>query len=63
MAQSIIKKLDKLERIEDVEIRKAQYQALTFKVDKQPGRVLCTLKHISKSFGECKDSGKYQCGN
>ncbi len=53
MAQSIIKKLDKLERIEDVEIERPNIK-INFKVDKQPGRILCTLKHISKSFGDVK---------
>ena len=52
-AQSIVKRLDKLERIEDVEIERPNMR-INFSVDKQPGRVLCTLKHISKSFGDIK---------
>jgi ATP-binding cassette subfamily F protein 3 len=27
---------------------------INFSVDKQPGRILCTLKHVSKSFGSIK---------
>jgi ATP-binding cassette subfamily F protein 3 len=51
MAQSIIKKLDKLERIEDVALERPDIR-INFRVDKQPGRVLAELKHITKSFGE-----------
>src|SRR6187399_135425 len=52
-AQSIVKRLDKLERIEDVEIERPNMR-INFSVDKQPGRILCTLKHVSKSFGDIK---------
>jgi len=52
-AQSIVKRLDKLERIEDVEIERPNMR-INFLVDKQPGRILCTLKHVSKSFGDIK---------
>jgi ATP-binding cassette, subfamily F, member 3 len=51
MAQSIIKKLDKLERIEDVTLERPNIK-INFRVDKTPGRVLTELKHISKSFGD-----------
>lgn len=51
MAQSIIKKLDKLDRIENVELERPNIR-INFLVDKQPGRTLCTLRHISKNFGE-----------
>ena len=51
MAQSIMKKLDKLERIEDSELERPNIR-INFKVDKTPGRVLVELKHVSKSFGE-----------
>ncbi|MFL5809098.1 MAG: ABC-F family ATP-binding cassette domain-containing protein [Flavisolibacter sp.] len=50
MAQSIMKKLDKLERIEDVEIERPNIK-INFRVDKVPGRVLVELKDIKKSFG------------
>lgn len=52
-AQSIVKRLDKLDRIEDVEIERPNIR-INFMVDKQPGRILCTLKHVSKSFGDLK---------
>ncbi len=52
-AQSIVKRLDKLERIEDVEIERPNIK-INFSIDKQPGRILCTLKNISKSFGNLK---------
>ncbi|MEO6233231.1 MAG: ABC-F family ATP-binding cassette domain-containing protein [Ferruginibacter sp.] len=50
-AQSIVKRLEKLDRIENVEIERPNMR-INFMVDKQPGRVLCTLKHVSKSFGD-----------
>lgn len=53
MAQSIIKKLDKLERVENVELERPNIR-INFMIDKQPGRVLCSLKHVSKSFGDIK---------
>jgi ATP-binding cassette subfamily F protein 3 len=51
MAQSIMKKLDKLDRIEDVEIERPNIR-INFRVDKTPGRVLVELKDIKKSFGD-----------
>ncbi|HMR82674.1 MAG TPA: ABC-F family ATP-binding cassette domain-containing protein [Niabella sp.] len=51
MAQSIMKKLDKLERIEDVSIERPNIK-INFRVDKTPGRVLVELSDISKAFGE-----------
>jgi ATP-binding cassette subfamily F protein 3 len=51
MAQSIMKKLDKLDRIEDVEIERPNIR-INFRVDKVPGRVLVELKDIKKSFGD-----------
>lgn len=50
-AQSIQKRLDKLERIEDVQIERPNIR-INFRVDKTPGRVLVELKDITKSFGE-----------
>jgi ATP-binding cassette subfamily F protein 3 len=50
-AQSIQKRLDKLNRIEDVELERPNIR-INFRVDKMPGKVLTELKHISKSFGE-----------
>lgn len=51
MAQSIIKKLDKLERIEDATLERPDIR-INFRVDKQPGRVLVELKNVTKSFGD-----------
>ena len=51
MAQSILKKLDKLERIEDAELVRPNMR-INFRVDKTPGKVLVELKDISKSFGD-----------
>ncbi|MBO9595483.1 MAG: ABC-F family ATP-binding cassette domain-containing protein [Niabella sp.] len=51
MAQSIMKKLDKLERIEDVAIERPDLR-INFRVDKVPGRVLVELDHLSKAFGD-----------
>lgn len=48
-AQSIVKRLDKLERIEDVELERPNMK-INFAVDKQPGKIICTLKNVSKSF-------------
>lgn len=49
MAQSIIKKLDRLDRIEDVTIERPDIR-INFNVDKTPGKVLVELKNISKNF-------------
>lgn len=48
-AQSIVKRLDKLDRIEDVEIERPNMR-INFAVEKQPGKVICTLKNITKRF-------------
>ncbi|MFL5773937.1 MAG: ABC-F family ATP-binding cassette domain-containing protein [Flavisolibacter sp.] len=48
-AQSVQKRLDKLERIEDVEIERPDIR-INFNIDKTPGKVLVELKHISKHF-------------
>jgi ATP-binding cassette subfamily F protein 3 len=49
-AQSIQKRLDKLDRIEDVTLERPNIR-INFRVDKTPGRVLVELKDITKSFG------------
>ncbi len=51
MAQSIIKKLDKLERIEETTLERPNIR-INFRIDKTPGKVLVELKHASKSFGQ-----------
>ncbi|MEP6682766.1 MAG: ABC-F family ATP-binding cassette domain-containing protein [Parafilimonas sp.] len=50
MAQSLMKKLDKIDRVENVEIERPNLK-INFKVDKQPGKILTSLKHASKAFG------------
>ena len=51
MAQSLIKKLDKLDRIEEPELERPNIK-INFRMDKTPGKVLVELDHISKSFAE-----------
>lgn len=50
MAQSLIKKLDKLERIEDSALERPNIK-INFRVDKVPGKVLVELKNVSKAYG------------
>ncbi|RYD91730.1 MAG: ABC-F family ATP-binding cassette domain-containing protein, partial [Sphingobacteriales bacterium] len=49
MAQSIMKKLDKLDRIEDVGIERPDLR-INFAIDKTPGKVLVELKNVTKRF-------------
>ena len=51
MAQSLIKKLDKIDRIEEPEIVRPNIR-INFRIDKQPGKIICELKHAGKAFGE-----------
>ena len=51
MAQSLMKKLDKIDRIETVEIERPNLK-INFKIDKQPGKILASLKHATKKFGD-----------
>ncbi len=51
MAQSIIKKLDKLERIEEANMERPNIR-INFRVDKTPGKVLVELKNVGKKFGD-----------
>jgi ATP-binding cassette subfamily F protein 3 len=48
-AQSIQKRLDKLDMIEDVQIERPNIR-INFAVDKTPGKVLVDLKGVSKSY-------------
>lgn len=50
-AQSIQKRLDKLERIDDVALERPNIK-INFRIDKTPGKVLVELKDVTKSFGE-----------
>lgn len=51
MAQSRMKMLDKLDRIEEVQ-NDESVMNLRFKVRQQPGKILITLKDISKQYGD-----------
>lgn len=50
-AQSAMKRLDRIDRIEDVEIERPNIR-INFRIDKVPGKILCTLKDVSKNFGD-----------
>jgi len=50
-AQSVQKRLDKLDVVEDVQLERPDIR-INFQVDKTPGRVLVSLKHIDKKFGD-----------
>ncbi len=50
-AQSVQKRLDKLDVIEDVQMERPDLR-INFQVDKIPGRVLVSLKHLDKQFGD-----------
>jgi ATP-binding cassette subfamily F protein 3 len=52
-AQSIMKRLDKIERIENTDLERPNMR-INFTIGNQPGRILCTLKDASKSFGDVK---------
>jgi ATP-binding cassette subfamily F protein 3 len=52
-AQSIVKRLNKIERIENTELERPNMR-INFAIDKQPGRTLCTLKNVKKKFGDVK---------
>ncbi|MBK6381238.1 MAG: ABC-F family ATP-binding cassette domain-containing protein [Chitinophagaceae bacterium] len=52
-AQSIVKRLEKLDRIENVELERPNMR-INFAIDKTPGKIVATLKHVSKSFGDVK---------
>ncbi|MFN5134810.1 MAG: ABC-F family ATP-binding cassette domain-containing protein, partial [Chitinophagaceae bacterium] len=49
-AQSAVKRLDKLDLIEAPTSDRPSIR-INFSVDKQPGKVLCELKHVTKRFG------------
>lgn len=53
MAQSLIKKLDKVERIE-VDEDDNSVMAISFPVSVTPGRVVVEAEHVSKAFGDKK---------
>jgi ATP-binding cassette subfamily F protein 3 len=49
-AQSIMKRLEKLDRIEESGLERPSIR-INFRVDKTPGKIICSLRHVSKSFG------------
>lgn len=49
-AQSVQKRLDKLDLIEDVKLERPDIR-INFQVEKMPGKVLVQLKNISKRYG------------
>ena len=49
-AQSVQKRLDKIDKIEDVQLERPDLR-INFQLEKVPGRVLVSLKDVSKSFG------------
>lgn len=51
MAQSLMKKLDKLERVDPAQLVRPNLR-INFNVDKTPGKIIATLKNIKKSFGQ-----------
>ena len=51
MAQSLMKKLNKLDKIENAELERPNLN-ISFKVDKQPGKIIASLKNATKAFGE-----------
>ncbi|BCY28295.1 ABC-F family ATP-binding cassette domain-containing protein [Flavobacterium okayamense] len=53
MAQSLIKKLDRVERIE-VDEDDNSVMNISFSVSQTPGRVVIEAEHVSKNFGEKK---------
>ncbi len=50
-AQSLMKKLDKIERIE-MPGGSGPKMNISFDVEKQPGKIICDLKNASKSYGD-----------
>ncbi|MFZ9263329.1 MAG: ABC-F family ATP-binding cassette domain-containing protein [Chitinophagaceae bacterium] len=49
-AQSVQKRLDKIDRLEEASIERPNIR-INFSVDKVPGKIICSLKNISKKFG------------
>ena len=49
-AQSIVKRLEKLERIEDVALERPTLR-INFRVDKTPGKIIATVRNATKRYG------------
>ena len=52
-AQSIVKRLNKIDRIENTDLERPNMR-INFTVGVTPGRILCTLRDATKQFGELK---------
>lgn len=50
-AQSVQKRLDKIERVEEASIERPNMR-INFSIEKMPGKVICTLKEVNKNFGD-----------
>ncbi|HEU4554819.1 MAG TPA: ABC-F family ATP-binding cassette domain-containing protein [Chitinophaga sp.] len=50
-AQSAMKRLERLDRVEQVDNGPSNIR-INFSVDKQPGKILCTLIDVTKRFGD-----------
>ncbi|WP_026751948.1 ribosomal protection-like ABC-F family protein [Sediminibacterium sp. C3] len=50
-AQSVQKRLDKLDKIEDVQLERPNMR-INFQLEKVPGKILVTLKDVTKKFGD-----------
>ena len=50
-AQSVQKRLDKIDRLEEASIERPNIR-INFSVEKVPGKIICSLKNISKKFGD-----------
>ncbi len=50
-AQSAVKRLDRLEKLEETSLERPNMR-INFRIDKEPGRILVTLKDVTKRFGE-----------
>ena len=63
MAQSLIKKLDRIERIE-VDEQETAVMSVRFPLSQQPGKVVLEIDHVSKSYDKKLDSQGYKsaCG-
>ncbi|MDO4881487.1 MAG: ABC-F family ATP-binding cassette domain-containing protein, partial [Capnocytophaga sp.] len=51
MAQSLIKKLDRIERIE-VDVEDNSVMSVQFPISQQPGKVVLEIENVSKNYGE-----------
>ena len=49
-AQSVQKRLDKIDRVEEASIERPNIR-INFSIEKVPGKIICTLRDINKKFG------------